>query len=141
MSWLRSAALGLIVLAASPVSGKSIILQTVDLTDRNLSAEGSEAKLYQILPAGECRIETIFYGEGGRVAYGFEFGSHLRSATEREYHYKVPWYIPPDERQVVSVHSTTLKNAAGRRSLPTEFETEKAYFKPELLADCVTKRR
>lgn len=131
--------IGAAALAASPASAKQVLLQTVEVDGQ--SAEGGEARLYRILPSGECRIEAIYYGEGGRVGFEFRFGSRLKSALKREYRYKVPYYVPPQERRVVSVRLTTLMTAAGRRTLPAEFESHKGYFRPELLSTCSARQK
>jgi hypothetical protein len=116
---------------------RPVVLQTVELD--GMSAEGGQGTLYGEA-AGRCRIEAIYYGEGGRVKFEFEFGPSLRWALKKEYRYKVPYYIPPDERRVTSVRTTVLNSAEGRRILPAEFQTHKGYFDARQLAKCSESR-
>ena len=69
--------------------------------------------------------------------FRFDFDLRLRSAIKKEYRYQVSYYIPPDERRVSSVQTTTLKTALGRKTLPAEFQTHKGYFSPRKLAKCL----
>lgn len=116
---------------------KNTVLQTVDLTDMGLSAEGGEAKLYRMGDPknGKCRIEAVHFGEMGKVVYSFNFGSTLRYAALREFRYSKPLMMGQKAKMILA-REVTLQSAEGAKILPKEFETFKAFFDVAILAGC-----
>jgi hypothetical protein len=112
-------------------------LQTVDLSDRNMSAEGGEARLYRVTDAigRHCRIEAVHFGETGRATYVFDFASKLNAAERREYRYDAPIHVNPNARQSLT-ESITLASPEGRKQLETDFEEYRSFFDPLQLSKC-----
>jgi hypothetical protein len=131
------AALGLIIVAAKPSFARSVTLQTVDLNDKNMSAQGGEAKLYRVITARSayCRIEAIHYGETGKAVYGFAFNPRLISAARREYRYDPPDFTAP-KLKVRLADVQTLRTKKGSATLPADFEEYRSFFDPRQLAKC-----
>jgi hypothetical protein len=114
-----------------------VVLQTVDLTDKEMSAEGGEATLYRITTAkgAYCRIEAIHYGETGKAVYGFAFNPRLFSAVKREYAYDPPDFTAPNLK-VRLARTETLKTKVGAATLPSDFKEYRSFFDPRQLAKC-----
>jgi hypothetical protein len=131
------AALCLTNLSAASFAAKPVILQTVDLNDKNMSAQGGEAKLYRITTAkgSYCRIEAIHYGETGKALYGFAFNRRLFSAVRREYHYDPADFTAPNLK-IELADTQTLETKKGSATLPTAFKEYRSFFDPRQLARC-----
>src|SRR4051794_36947444 len=99
---------------------KPRLLQTVDLTDLNMSTQGGYARLYSLSDHALCRMEVGLYGERGKVIYDFTFGSRLRDARVKEYEYEAPIYDDPDTKETL-VSTTTLKDSHRMSALSKKF--------------------
>lgn len=115
----------------------TILLQTVDLTDKGLSTEGGEAKLFRLTGSslGRCKIEAVHYGEMGRTTMRFIFDGRLRYAAMREYHYPGPFASNRNGR-IRLIREVLLSSAEGARTLPGDWVTYKGYFDAAKLAQC-----
>ncbi len=131
------AALALAISVAAPATAKSIVLQTVNLNDREMSTEGGEATLYRVTSAkgAYCRIEAIHYGETGKAVLGFAFNPRLFSAVMRQYRYNLPIYWDGGGK-VASVHTVTLETKEGAAHLPADFKEYLTFFDGRQLAKC-----
>jgi hypothetical protein len=115
---------------------KTTRLQTVNITDRHMSLEGGEARLYRINDARRnyCRIELIHLGETGRWIYVFDFGPKLFAAERTAYSYNA-YFTDPVRNETVT-ERTTLQSTEGRAKLSKDFEEAKTFFDPLRLAKC-----
>ena len=127
-----------ISLATGPCAAKSVTLQTVDLNDKDMSAEGGEATLYRVSIGKSvyCRIEAIHYGETGKAIYGFAFNPRLFSAVRREYQYEQPIYIDPGAKQTLT-STETLKTKEGSTTLPVAFREYRSFFEARNMSRCL----
>ncbi|MGE3692749.1 MAG: hypothetical protein AB7F98_15350 [Novosphingobium sp.] len=134
-------ALSLGLLAPQTANAATALLQTVDLTDQGLSAEGGEAKLFRLTGTslGRCKIEAVHFGEMGRTTYRFIFDARLRYAAMREYRYAEPLSASSNVRMRVA-REVLLTSAEGGRTLPGEWATYKGYFDAAKLARCAGAR-
>ena len=129
---------GAIALVSANIAvAKTTRLQTVDLTDRQLSLEGGEARLYLVSEAKRqfCRIEVIHFGETGKAIYVFDFAAKLFGAERREYHYSGSIYRDSNVEAILT-ERTTLASRKGRTMLTKEFEEKKSFFDARQLANC-----
>lgn len=121
---------------ASPAIARTTRLQTVNITDRQMSLEGGEARLYRIQEARRsyCRIELIHMGEMGKWVEVFDFGPKLIAAERRQYSYNA--YFTDPVIQETLTQRTTLRSAEGRPELSKAFEEYKSIFRAPLIAKC-----
>ena len=128
------------LLASQAALARPVMLQTVDLSDTDMSAEGGEAKLLRMnaRTGSICRIEVVHFGETGKMTYRFDFGSRLEAAVMQEIRYAVPLSIAP-EAKVVSRRTVTLAESDGARSLPQQYRTYRAMFLRRHLARCTVR--
>ena len=121
---------------ANVAVAKATRLQTVNITDRHMSLEGGEARLYRIheAPRKYCRIEVIHLGEMGKWIYVFDFGPKLFAAERRAYSYN-GYFTDPDRKETLT-ERTTLKTAEGRTKLSKDFEEYRTFFSARRLAAC-----
>ena len=133
---LFACAFGALVLA-DPAAAKTARLQTVTITDRHLSLEGGEARLYRIHEDQRryCRIEVIHLGEMGRRTDVFDFGPKLMWAERRKYRYSA--YFTDPNRKDELAERTTWGSAAARTELRKDFEEAKTFFDARRLASCL----
>lgn len=124
------------IVPANIAMAKSTRLQTVNITDRHMSLEGGEARLYRIHEARRkyCRIEVIHLGEMGKWIYVFDFGPKLFAAERRQYSYNA-YFTSPDRKETLT-ERTTLKSAEGRTKLSKDFEVYKTFFDARWLTKC-----
>ena len=127
-----------VLVSADNAVAKPTVLQTVDLTDMNMSTEGGEARLYRAngVKHGRCKIAVVHYGESGKMTYVFEFDSKLYAAEAREYRYESPIYVNPNAKSILS-RRNTLASRKGRETLPKDFDTYRALFDARRLARCL----
>ena len=120
----------------SPAIARTTRLQTVNITDRQMSLEGGEARLYRIQEARQsyCRIELIHMGEMGKWVEVFDFGPKLIAAERRQYSYN--GYFADPVIQETLTERTTLRSAEGRAELSKAFEEYKSIFRAPLIAKC-----
>ena len=120
----------------------TILVQTVDLSEMDMSSEGGEAKLFRLTNSGlgRCKIEAVHYGEMGRTTYRFIFDSELRYAAMREYAYAQPIATSPNVRMTLR-REVLLASSEGAQSLPGEFSAYKGYFESRNLVQCAGGRR
>lgn len=125
---------------ASIASAKTTRLQTVNITERQLSLEGGEAILYRVDDGKRrfCRIEVIHYGETGKAIYVFDFAAKLFGSERREYHYSASIYDGSNYEAILT-ERTTLASRNGRKTLPNDFVESKAFFDARQLAKCLGK--
>ena len=125
------------VLAPTGIAiAKSTRLQTVNITDRHMSLEGGEARLYRVSETGRrfCRIEVIHLGETGQWIYVFDFGSKLFAAERRAISYN-GYFTDPNRKETLT-ERTTLKSPEGRAKLSKGFEESRTFFDARRLAKC-----
>ena len=137
----RRAGLGALALpwlvSASAAMAADITLQVVDLTDKGLSTEGGEAKLFRMTnsTAGACKIEVVHYGEMGRITYRFIFDRALRFAARREYSYAE--HVAVSSRMKMTLRrEVLLASPEGSRELTTAYVESRAFFDSRKLAQC-----
>jgi len=130
------AAAGIALLPANIIVAKTTRLQTVNITDRHMSLEGGEARLYRVNDrrGRYCRIEVIHLGETGRWTYVFDFGPRLFAAQRTAYSYN-GYFTDPDRKETVT-ERMTLRTAEGRNKLAKDFEESKTFFDARRLAKC-----
>lgn len=118
-------------------ASKFLLVQTVDLTTKNMSAEGGDAKLYHLKgrKGALCRIKVVHYGESGKATYDFTFGRALYSAEKMEYDYNSPISVNSNAKAVLR-RTVTLTSQDGKKTLPAEFKTYKSFFDGGKLAQC-----
>ncbi len=131
---------GAICAALAPTDvaiAKSTRLQTVNITDRHMSLEGGEARLYRVSETGRrfCRIEVIHLGEMGQWIYVFDFGPTLFAAERRAISYN-GYFTDPDRKETLT-ERTTLESAEGRTTLSKDFAESKTFFDARRLAKCL----
>jgi hypothetical protein len=133
---LAAVAPGLLALA-QPALADDTLLQTVDLADQGWSTDGGEAQLFRLAKTrtGNCKIEAIHYGESGRTTYRFVFSDKLNYAARREYRYAKPYYLM-EKFEMKLVREVLLSSREGKRMLPEEFATYRAFFDHARLAEC-----
>jgi hypothetical protein len=135
---LRQRALALsLLLAAAPALAADATLQVVDLTDRGLSTEGGEARLFRMTNSslGSCKIEVVHYGEMGRITYRFIFDQELRYAALREYSYAE--HVAVSSRMKMTLRrEVLLSSQEGRRELPAAYAENRSFFDSRKLALC-----
>jgi hypothetical protein len=130
------AAVSATLMPANPAVARTTRLQTVDITDRQLSLEGGEARLDRIHEARRsyCRIELIHLGEMGKWVEVFDFGPKLIAAERRRYSYN--GHITDPVIQETLTERTTLRSAGGRADLSKAFDEYKTFFRAPLIAKC-----
>ena len=124
------------LMMTSSAIARTTRLQTVNITDRQMSLEGGEARLYRIHEARRsyCRIELIHLGEMGKWVEVFDFGPELIAAERRRYSYN--GYFTDPVIQETLAERTTLRSAEGRAELSKAFEEYKGFFRAPLIAKC-----
>jgi hypothetical protein len=125
-------------LVAEAGAAKSVVLQTIDLTDRGMSTEGGEVSLYRVTTAKSayCRIEATHLGETGKTIYAFAFNPRLFSAAKREYDYDASIWAKRSIKQTLA-NTETLKTKVGAATLPAAFAEYRAFFDAHMLASCL----
>ena len=135
---LRQRAFALsLMLAATPALAADSALQVVDLSERGLSTEGGEARLFRMTNSrlGSCKIEVVHYGEMGRTTYRFIFDRELRYAALREYSY-AEHVASLSPMKMTLRREVLLASPEGRRELPASYAENRAFFDSRKLALC-----
>ena len=131
----------LLLFLTDAASAKSILLQTADLNDKNMSTQGGYAKLIRVSTSkgSWCSIEATHYGETGKAIYTFTFGTKLYSALLKDYSYNQSIYNDPNVK-IVRTETMSLQSREGRRFLPERFNEYKTFFSARDLAKCIAGR-
>lgn len=135
-AWQGALAL-LLLLSSSAALAAETTLQVVDLTDKGLSTEGGEARLFRMTNStlGACKIEVVHYGEMGRITYRFIFDRALRYAALREYSYAE--HVATSSRMKMTLRrEVLLASPEGSRELLGSYAEYRGFFDPRKLAQC-----
>ena len=121
----------------TPALAADRVLQVVDLSDKGMSTEGGEAKLFRLIgsPNGTCKIEVTHNGETGYTSLRFVFDRQLRFAAQRTYSYDGHIFELTNLKPRLT-REINLSSPEGARELPPMYSEYRAFFDPAKLAQC-----
>lgn len=126
-----------LLLIAGTAHAADPVLQVVDLSEKGMSSEGGEAKLFRLTNSrlGACKIEVVHFGEMGRTTLRFLFDRQLRFAARREYSYSGHIASTPDP--VMTLRSeANLSSPGAAGELRLAYAEYRAMFDPAKLSRC-----
>lgn len=141
-AFLKAALVASALALATPALAADRVLQVVDISDKGMSTEGGEAKLFRLVNSrlGACKIEVVHFGEMGRTTLRFLFDSRLRFAARREYSYNGHIASITNLRMTLR-REVNLSSPEGARELPAAYAEYRALFDPAKLAQCTRAAR